>query len=180
MERTIITIIIVLIISFIIFKIIKSVCKPINNLTAILLIIPTTATCGLALLIYKFLRNSIEVGNYKSTNSSDNYDIPTYEEPKKEKNKKTSKAVTDSSGKTTYYDEVGNIIGTSVDNGLGKTTYTDSEGNYVGESLNNGTGSSIYTDINGNVISSTTDYQGNEIYSDGTIGKKDSSGNTNY
>lgn len=167
---------------------IKKVCQPIKTITAILLVIPTVATCGIALLIYKFFRNSFEVTSYHGKNSSSHanayssasYDIPTFDESKKIEKKKPARAFTDVSGKTAYYDDEGNLIGSSTDNGFDKKIFTDNEGNYIGEGLNNGLGQTIYTDKDGNITSSNTNYRGDEEFSDGTTAKKDSSGNMYY
>lgn len=184
---TIITIIIILVISLGVFKIIKSVCKPIKTLPAILLVVPTVATCGIALLIFKFFRSSFDFSSYSgnktytsnnSTPSSD--DIPTFNKQSKSKSKKPARSFTDALGKTTYYDEEDKYIGTSMDNGFGKKIYTDEEGNYVGESYDNGLGHTTYTDKDGNIETSNTNYRGEKTFTDGTTAKQDSSGNTYY
>ena len=188
MNSTFLIFIIMIAISIGVFALIKKVCKPIKTSTAILLVILTVATFGIALLIYKFFRNSFEVTSYHGKNSSGatslhssaSYDIPTFDEPKKIEKKKPSRAFTDVSGKTAYYDDEGNLIGSSTDNGFGKKIFTDNEGNYVGEGLNNGLGQTVYTDKDGNITSSNTNYRGDEEFSDGITAKKDSSGNTYY
>ena len=182
MNESILTIIIVVLVSLGVFGLIKLICKPIKTKTAILLVIPTVATCGIALFIFKAFR-----GNHvMSNNSLNNYsnvsydDIPTFDELEKEKKKKPSRAFTDVSGKTSYYDDEGNFMGVSTDNGHGKMTFTDAEGNYIGEGFNNGLGKTIYTDKDGNITSSNTNYRGDEAFSDGTTARDDSSGNTYY
>lgn len=179
MEESIITVLIVIIISFGVFKLIKVVCKPIKTSTAILLIIPTTATCGIALLIYKFFRNIFEVSSHSVNNNNANISYSNPESTKK-KNKKISRSFTDVSGKTSYYDEEDNLVGTSINNGFGESVFTDSTGNYVGESFDNGLGRTTYTDSDGNITSSNKNYLGEETFSDGTTTKTDSSGNRYY
>ena len=180
MEETII-ILIVIALSFGVFKLIKAVCNPIKTSTAIILIIPTVATCGIALLIYKFFRNTFEISSYAGKSNSKNTNIPyeNVEVPKKKK-KKVSRSFTDVSGKTSYYDEEDNLMGVSIDNGFGKKVFTDSTGNYVGESFDNGLGHTTYTDSEGNITSSEKNYLGEETFSDGTTTKTDSSGNRYY
>lgn len=155
MEETIITILIVIALSFGIFKLIKAVCNPIKTSTAIILIIPTVATCGIALLIYKFFRNTFEISSYagKSNSKSTNIPYENVEVPKKKK-KKPSRSFTDVSGKTSYYDEEDNLMGVSIDNGFGKKVFTDPTGNYAGESFDNGLEHTTYTDSEGNITSS--------------------------
>lgn len=105
MSESILTIIIVAIISLGVFGFIKLVCKPIKTVTAILLVIPTVATCGIALLVYKFFRNTFEVSSYSVKSSSSNpspttfYDESSHTEVKKSKNKKPTSSFTDVSGK---------------------------------------------------------------------------------
>ena len=86
MEETII-ILIVIALSFGVFKLIKAVCNPIKTSTAIILIIPTVATCGIALLVYKFFRNTFEIASYAGKSNSKNTNIPyeNVEVPKKKK-----------------------------------------------------------------------------------------------
>lgn len=183
--ETFITNVIIIIITVAIFKLIKSVCKPIKNITAILLIIPTVATCGIALIAYKFLRSSIyDYSVSPSSSSSKTYDNIYYDnelsnKSKEVKKKKVARSM-EVSGKTAYYDEEGNYMGTSIDNGFGKQVFTDEEGNYVGEGFNNGFGQTTYTDKDGNVTTSNTNYLGDEVFSDGTIAKNDTFGNKNY
>lgn len=94
MSESILTIIIVAIISLGVFGFIKLVCKPIKTVTVILLVIPTAATCGIALLVYKFFRNTFEVSSYSVKSFSSNpspttfYDESSHTEVKKSKNKK--------------------------------------------------------------------------------------------
>ena len=76
------------------------------------------------------------------------------------------------SGKTAYYDDKGNLIGSSIDNGFGEKIFTDAKGNYVGEGFSNGLGQTVYTDKDGNITSSNNNYRGDEAFSDGTIAKK--------
>ena len=102
MSEAVITIIVIAVISLGAFKLIKSVCKPIKNITAILLVVPTVATCGIALLIFKFFRGSFDFSsysgnkNYTSNNSTTSYDdIPTFDKPSKSKNKKPARSFTD-------------------------------------------------------------------------------------
>ena len=154
--NTIITIIIVVIISLGVYFLIKKVCQPIKTPTAILLVIPTVATCEIALLIYKFFKNTIEVTSYKeksSTNSSITFQVPLYNDSvsKKEKKKKVTRSFTDSSGKTAYYDEEGNLVASSINNGFGQKNFTDGTGNYAATSISNNLGTTIYTDRDGNV-----------------------------
>lgn len=182
--ETIIIIILIGIISFWVFKVIKKVCNPIKNITAIILVVPTVATCGIALLIFKILRSSFVMGgSYNSTTNSSSasyIDIPSFDEPKKKEKKKVAKSMDNGFGKTTYYDDEGNIMGSSMDNGFGKSTYYDDEGNYAGEELDSGLGHTVYTDKDCNTISSTKDYRGDKTYSDGTRESSDSSGNKYY
>lgn len=184
--NTIITIIIVAMISLGVYFLIKKVCAPIKPITAILLVIPTVATCGIALLIYKFLRNSIEVtgSSAKHTPSRTSYQTPVYNDQEsnktKTKKKKATRSFNNGFGKTTYYDEEGNMMSASFDNSYGQKNFTDEEGNYAGTSNSNTLGNTIYTDKDGNMTSSTTNYKGDETFEDGTIARKDSSGNTYY
>ena len=178
MEETII-ILIVIALSFGVFKLIKAVCNPIKTSTAIILIIPTVATCGIALLIYKFFRNTFEIASYAGKSNSKSTNIP-YENVEVPKKKKVSRLFTDVSGKTPYYDEEDNLIGVSIDNGFGKKVFTDSTDNYAGESFDNGLGHTTYTDSEGNITPSEKNYLGEETFSDGTTTKTDSSGNRYY
>lgn len=184
--NTVIMLIIIAIISLGVYFLIKKVCAPIKTITAILLIIPTVSTCGIALLIYKFLRNSIEVTGSPAKNSSSRttYQAPVYNdqvsEKTKTKKKKAARSFDNGFGKTTYYDEEGNMMGASFDNGYGQKNFTDEEGNYAGTSNSNTLGNTIYTDKDGNITSSNTNYKGDEAFEDGTTARKDSSGNTYY
>ena len=185
--NTAITIIVIAIISVGVYFLIKSVCKPIKPLTAILLVVPTVATCGIALFIFKFFRSSFDFSSYSgnkkytSSNTSMPYDdIKTFDNKEKPKKKKPTRSFTDALGKTTYYDEEGKNIGSSFEHGLGKTTYYDEEGNYAGESYDNGLGHTTYTDKDGNITSSNTNYRGDKTFTDGTTTISDSSGNTYY
>ena len=178
MEETII-ILIVIALSFGVFKLIKAVCNPIKTSTAIILIIPTVATCGSALLVYKFFRNTFEIASYAGKSNSKNTNIP-YENVEVAKKKKVSRSFTDVSSKTPYYDEEDNLMGVSIDNGFGKKVFTDSTGNYAGESFDNGLGHTTYTDSEGNITPSEKNYLGEETFSDGTTTKTDSSGNRYY
>lgn len=178
MEETII-ILIVIALSFGVFKLIKAVCNPIKTSTAIILIIPTVATCGIALLVYKFFRNTFEIASYAGKSNSKSTNIP-YENLKVPKKKKVSRSFTDVSSKTSYYDEEDNLMGVSIDNGFGKKVFTDSTGNYAGESFDNELGHTTYTDSEGNITPSEKNYLGEETFSDGTTTKTDSSGNRYY
>lgn len=123
MEGTIIGILTIVIIFLIAFGIIKLTFKPIKTSTALLLTLPTIATCGIALLIYKFFRNA----NYGTSNV---YKSPTYSgnnlanfelnETKELKPKKPASRHTDNFGKTTYYDEQGNYMGEGFTNAFEK------------------------------------------------------------
>lgn len=185
MEGTIITVIVIIIISFGAYKLIKKVCMPIKTSTAILLVVPTVLTCGIALFIYRTWSSSSSYSgkSYSSgTYSMDTFDnIGESDESAKTPNKKAARSFTDVSGKTTYYDESDNIIGTSMENGHGSTIFTDAEGNYAGSGFNNGLGNTMYKDKDGNIINnSITNYAGEEMFSDGTTTKSDSSGNKYY
>ncbi len=186
MSESILIIIIVIIISLGVFGFIKLVCKPIKTVTAILLVVPTVATCGIALLVYKFFRNTFEVSSYsvKSSSSSPSsttfYDEPDHAETKKTKAKKPTSSFTDVSGKTAYYDEKGDFMGTSISNEFGQTTFYDETGNFAGKGQEDGTGRTTYTDKDGNITYSNTNYLGEENFSDGTTTKTDSSGNKYY
>ena len=188
MIETFLIIIVIVAISFGVFKLIKLICNPIKTITAILLVVPTVVTGGIALFIYKSIRNSHETASVSKNSYSNNnfYSNTTYEDfsssdtLKKSENKKPSRAFTDAFGKTTYYDDKDNLIGASIDNGFGKETFTDAAGNYAGESYDNGLGHTIYTEKDGNITSSDTNYLGEENFSDGTITKTDSSGNKYY
>ena len=188
MSENFLIIIVVFAVSLGVFGLIKLICRPIKTITAILLIIPTVATCGVALLIFKFFKNNYELSSYFGNTSynNNNYsttsynNIPSFDKPKQTENKKPKRSFTDAFGKTTYYDDEGKYMGTSMDNGFGKTTFTDAENNYIGEGFDDGMGRTTYTDKDGNITFSNTNYCGDETFSDGTISKKDSSGNTYY
>lgn len=183
MEGTIIGILTFVIIFLIAFGIIKLIFKPIKTSTALLLTMPTIATCGIALLIYKFFRNA----NYGTSNI---YTSPTYSEnnltnfelneTEELKPKKPASSHTDNFGITTYYDEQGNYIGEGFTNAFGETTYKDSTENYVGQSVNNGYGQNTYTNTNENITTSNTNYAGEETFDDGTTTSSDSFGNNYY
>lgn len=184
MEETILTILVVFIISLGIFGLIKLVCKPIKTTTAILLVVPTVVTCGIALFLYKSYRFTGFSGkktfdNKTYSNINFNEELPQDAKKKKE-NKKAARAFTDVSGKTMYYDEKGDLIGASIKNGYGKEVFTDEKGDYVAESFNNGLGQTMYKDKDGNITTSTTDYLGEENFQDGTKTKTDSNGNKYY
>lgn len=182
MNKSIYIIILVVLLSFAVYKIIKKTCYPIKTITAILLVVPTVVTCGIAIFVYKMLRGSFTGMNYSSSstnNTNTNFDIEP-EVSKKEEKKKVGRSFTDSFGKTMYYDKEGNLMGSSIDNGFGKKKFTDNEGNYAGESLDNNLGATMYTDKDGNTITSNTNYLGEETFPDGTTTKTDSSGNKYY
>ncbi len=185
MSGTFITIGVVIMISMGVFGLIKLVCKPIKTTTAILLVVPTVVTCGIALFIYKSFRYS-GFSAKRTFNNNTYTNIPYNDElfketPKKEKNKKAASAFTDVSGKTMYYDEEGDLIGSSIQTGNGKTTFIDEKGDYASEALNNGLGQTAYLDKDGNIIDvSNTNYLGEETFSDGTTTKTNSSGNKYY
>lgn len=129
-------IIIIILISLGAFWLIKSVCKPIKTLTAVLLVIPTVLTCGVVLFIYRAFKNSY-VSTSSNISSSNKYSTDFYDvndNSMGSEDKKPARAYDDGFGKTTYYDKEGNLMGASLDNGFGKETFTDSEGNYVGSS----------------------------------------------
>lgn len=105
MERTIIGILTFVIIFLIAFCIIKLIFKPIKTSTALLLTLLTIATCGIALLIYKFFRNA----SYGTSNiyTSKNYSgiMPTnfeLNEAEKLNPKKTASSHTDNFGKNLH------------------------------------------------------------------------------
>ena len=164
MERTIIGILTFVIIFLIAFCIIKLIFKPIKTSTVLLLTLLTIATCGIALLIYKFFRNaSYGTGGTSNIYTSKNYSgiMPTnfeLNEAEKLKPKKTASSHTDN---------------------FEKTTYTDSTGNYVGKSVNNGHGQNTSTNANEN-ITNNTNYAGEETFDDGTSTSSDSFGNKYY
>lgn len=187
MDESLLTIFVVCIISFVVFLIIKAVCKPIKNITAILLVIPTITTCGIALLIYKSFTN-IHAGygsKYSSSTKNNTYDDNYFNDDDNNSSKKTAKkkparSHTDAFGKTTFFDENGDYMGEGITDKFGKTIYTNETGDYAGESFNNGHGQTIYTDKDGNIITGNSNYLGDETFSDGTYSQKDSSGNKNY
>lgn len=168
-----------------VFGVIKLTCKPIKNITAILLTLVAIPTCGIALLIYKASNNTTYSSSPYSSKQfqSNDYDpISTSENTNdsSSESKKAARSYTDKFGKTTYYDENGDYMGEGFTNALGKTTYTDSSGNYAGESLNNGLGNTTYTDKSENVISSNTNYKGEETFEDGKTSTEDNFGNKYY
>lgn len=161
----------------IMFIYIKRKYQPISFIKAIILALLTIGTCGIALLLYK----SVNHVSYGEASSSDNSYIPFEEsEEDKEEKVKVASSYTDNFGKTTYYDEQGNIVGSGISDGFGKTTITDEKGDYVGNAFNNGLGQTTYTDKDGNVVNSQTNSFGDETFSDGTTGKSDSFGNKYY
>lgn len=186
LEGTIIGILTFVIIFLIAFGIIKIIFKPIKTSTALLLTLPTIATCGIALLIYKFFRNA----NYGTGGTSNIYTSPTYsennltnfelKETEELKPKKPASSHTDNFGKTNYYDEQGNYMGEGFTNTFGEITYTDSTGNYVGQSVNNGYGQNTYTNANENITTSNTNYASEDTFDDGTSTSSDSFGNKYY
>ncbi|MDO4375795.1 MAG: hypothetical protein Q4C33_01300 [bacterium] len=181
MEGTIITILVIIIISLGAYKLIKKVCMPIKTSTTILLVVPTVLTCGIALFIYRAWSGSSSYSGKSYSSGAYPINIGESNESKKTSNKKAARSFTDVSGKTTYYYESDNIIGTSMENGHGSTVFTDVEGNYAGSGFNNGLGNTIYKDKDGNIINnSITNYAGEEMFSDGTTTKSDSSGNKYY
>lgn len=102
--------------------------------TAILLVVPTIVSCGLAIFVYNVLRGSFTGVNY-SNSATTNTNFNVEQAPKKEEKKKVGRSFTDSCGKIMYYDKDGNTI-TSNTNYLGEetfpdgtTTKTDSSGN---------------------------------------------------
>lgn len=179
----ILVILISLLLFFGVFKLIKKVCSPIRTVSAIFLTIITIPTCGIAIVIYKLFHGAIVTSSYSKYNtySSDvnDYDFSKKVDKKKEK-KKVARSYTDNFGKTTFYDDTGNIIGEGYTDASGKTRYKDSNSNYVGESYDNGMGDSIYTSKDGNVVTSTTNYLGDNNFSDGTTTTSDNFGNKYY
>ena len=183
MQETILFIFLLLVISFVTFKIIKKVCRPIKNKTAIFLILPTIATCGISLLVYNYFKNipSGTGSTNKSNSSLPKIDNFIYEEKEQEKPaKKPASSFTNSSGQTKYYDSTGEYMGESYTNNFGETTFTDSTGNYAGVAFDNGLGHKTYTDLSGNVTTSNENYLGEEVFQDGTTTKTDASGNKYY
>ena len=159
MKEHIFTIIIILIIFIPVFMLIKHSCYPIKTLPAILLTPLSIATCGIAIVIYKFIKG--QYGVTSTTNYSSHMGNNYYEpiEEKKEEKKKVARSYTDN---------------------FGKTRYKDSNSNYVGESYDNGIGDSIYTSKDGNVVTNTTNYLGDNNFSDGTTTTSDNFGNKYY
>ena len=180
MKEHIFTIIIILIIFIPVFMLIKHSCYPIKTLPAILLTPLSIATCGIAIVIYKFIKG--QYGVTSTTNYSSHMGNNYYEpiEEKKEEKKIVDCSYTDNFGKTTFYDDTGNIIGEGYTDASGKTRYKDSNSNYVGESYDNGIGDSIYTSKDGNVVTNTTNYLGDNNSSDGTTTTSDNFGNKYY
>ena len=161
----------------IMFIYIKRKYQPISFIKAFILALLTVGTCGIALLLYK----SVNHVSYGEASSSNNSYINTFENStEKSENVNVASSYTDNFGKTTYYDEQGNIVGTGISDGFGKTTITDEKGDYVGNAFNNGLGQTTYTDKDGNVVNSHTNSFGDETFSDGTTGKSDSFGNKYY
>ena len=186
MNQTILISLVFLIVCLIVFGIIKLVCRPIKTLTAILLVLPTIATCGIVLIIYKLIHGAPVMPSSQSTiyKSQSFYDDTvldsTSKKSEKSSKKKAASSYTDNFGKTTYYDESGNSIASGIKNAFGETTYTDSKGNYAGESIDNGIGRTTYTDKDGNVTSSNTNYLGEENFENGTTTTNDNFGNKYY
>lgn len=178
MESSIVYILVILCICLGVYFLIKKVCYPIKTSKAIMLVLPTIASCGIVLIIYKLSKG---VYSSKSNYSSD-YDYPIYEEEKKEKEStKVSSSYTDNFGNTTYYDEVGNVVARGKSNVFGESVVTDNDGNYVGSSFNHGNGRTSYMDKDGNVVnSSLTNQSGEEVFNDGGVAKGDDFGNKRY
>lgn len=178
MKELIFTIIIISIVFIPVFMLIKRLCYPIKTLPAILLTPLAISTCGIAIVIYKFIKG--QYGATSATNYSsyaNNYYEPI--EDKKEE-KKVARSYTDNFGKTTFYDDTGNIIGEGYTDASGKTRYKDSNSNYTGESYDNGIGDSVYTSKDGNVVTNTTNYLGDDNFSYGTTTTSDNFGNKYY
>lgn len=76
--------------------------------------------------------------------------------------------VTDSMGKTTYANEAGQILGTSIKEKDGSTTYRNKYGHLAGTSTAKAGKQIIYKDQSGNTIGSVTllDANGGAIYRD--------------
>lgn len=66
MKQSIYIIILIVLLSFAVYKIIKKSCYPIKTTTAILLVIPTIVSCGLAIFVYNVLKGSFTGINYSS------------------------------------------------------------------------------------------------------------------
>lgn len=64
MKQSIYIIILVVLLSFAVYKIIKKACYPIKTTTAILLVVPTIVSYGLAIFVYNVLRGSFAGINY--------------------------------------------------------------------------------------------------------------------
>ena len=175
---SIIYVLLVLLICLGVYFLIRKVCYPIKKSTALLLVFPVIASCGIVLLIYKLSK-----GGYSSKNSynSTNYDYPIYEEkPKNKKESKVSSSFTDAFGNTTYYDEVGNIVAKGITNGSNDTIIRDNNGEVVATSINLGNGKTTYKDKDGNIVNSLTNQWGDETFDDGKIAKNDSFGNKRF
>lgn len=67
MKQSIYIIILVVLLSFAVYKIIKKSCYPIKTTTAILLVVPTIVSCGLAIFVYNVLRGSFTGVNYSNS-----------------------------------------------------------------------------------------------------------------
>ena len=76
--------------------------------------------------------------------------------------------VTDSMGKTTYTNELGQVLGTSIKEKDGSTTYRNKYGLLAGTSTAEAGKQKIYKDETGNIIGSATltDADGGAIYRD--------------
>lgn len=64
MKQSIYIIILAVLLSFAVYKIIKKACYPIKTTTAILLVVPTIVSYGLAIFVYNVLRGSFTRINY--------------------------------------------------------------------------------------------------------------------
>lgn len=180
MEGSTIYILVILCICVGVYFLIKKVCYPIKTIKAIMLVLPTIASCGIVLIIYKLSKG---VYSSKSNYSSANYDYPVYDEEKKEENEsvKVSSSYTDNFGNTTYYDETGNVVAKGKSNAFGDSVITDNDGNYVGSSFNHGNGRTSYMDKEGNVVnSSLTNQMGEEVFDEGGVTRGDDFGNKRY
>ena len=67
MKQSIYIIILIVLLSFAVYKIIKKSCYPIKTTTAILLVVPTIVSCGLAIFVYNVLRGSFTGVNYSNS-----------------------------------------------------------------------------------------------------------------
>lgn len=76
--------------------------------------------------------------------------------------------VTDSMGKTTYANEAGQVLGTSIKEKDGSTTYRNKYGHLAGTSTAEAGKKIIYKDQTGNIIGSATltDADGGAVYRD--------------